>query len=99
VPLQRALDLLAVAQFGLVVVAIARFRQIFYQPWVWYLLLCIRIVFTIDLGYRASRFASPKFFLRVCNTSTESDEHSIPLKEGSPVPRPCLPPNRAPTTS
>jgi hypothetical protein len=64
-PVQHALDLLALAQFALVVVAIAKFRQIFYSAWVWWLLLAVRCVFTIDLAYRASRLSALKFFLKV----------------------------------
>lgn len=99
--MQRALDLLAVAEFGLVVVAIAKFRlvgrfrlkstllqsnpipcpppattkrtpirfdlsrQVFYSAWVWWLLLAVRGVFTVDLVYRAFRSTSPKHFLVV----------------------------------
>lgn len=64
-PLQRALDLMAVAEFALVVVAVARFKHVFYSIWVWWVLLSIRILFTLDLAYRASRYPSVFIFLRV----------------------------------
>lgn len=63
--MQRALDLLAVAEFALVVVAIARFRQVFYSAWVWWLLLAVRVVFTVDLAYRACRYKEIKYFMKV----------------------------------
>lgn len=62
---QRALDLLAVAEFALVVIAIARFRQVFYSAWLWWLLLVVRGLFTVDLVYRACRFQSRTAFLKV----------------------------------
>lgn len=37
----------------------------FYSAWVWWLLLAVRGIFTLDLAYRAFRSTSPKHFLVV----------------------------------